>query len=132
MFGFFGTGPAGENQPGTTTPDAWAYGFVVAAAVAVAIRRRWPLPALALATAATAPYLIQGYPYGPILLSFAIAVYTVAGEPAAADGRDRGGDRPGADQRARVRDQRPRVRAGGLGRAGARGGVGRACPSRWV
>ena len=78
MFGFFGTGPAGENQPGTTTPDAWAYGFVVAAAVAVAIRRRWPLPALALATAATAPYLIQGYPYGPILLSFAIVVYTVA------------------------------------------------------
>jgi signal transduction histidine kinase len=44
----------------------------------VAIRRRWPLPALALATAATAPYLIQGYPYGPILLSFAIVVYTVA------------------------------------------------------
>jgi signal transduction histidine kinase len=78
VFGFFGTGPAGENQPGTTTPDAWAYGFVVAAAVAVAIRRRWPLPALALATAATAPYLIQGYPYGPILLSFAIVVYTVA------------------------------------------------------
>ena len=44
-------------------------------------------------------YLMRGYPYGPILLSFAVAVYTVARAPAAADGRDRGGDRPGADQR---------------------------------
>jgi signal transduction histidine kinase len=79
-FGFFGTGPAGENQPGTTPPDATAYALIIAAAVAVALRRRWPLPALALATAATAPYLMRGFPYGPILLSFAIVVYTVAAQ----------------------------------------------------
>jgi signal transduction histidine kinase len=80
VFGFFGTGAAGENQPGTTPPDATAYAFVVAVAIAVAFRRRWPLAALALATAATAPYLIQGYPYGPILVSFAVVVYTVAAD----------------------------------------------------
>jgi signal transduction histidine kinase len=80
LFGFFGTRGAGLNQPGTTPPDLLAYACVVAAALAVAVRRRWPLAALAVGTAATAPYLIQGYPYGPILLSFAIVVYTVAAD----------------------------------------------------
>ena len=45
---------------------------------ALIFRRRWPLIALFVTTAATSAYLIATYPYGPILVAFFIAVYTVA------------------------------------------------------
>lgn len=45
---------------------------------ALAVRRRWPLLTLAVTTVATSIYLIAGFPYGPILAAFFIAVYTVA------------------------------------------------------
>ncbi|MEU2611779.1 sensor histidine kinase [Micromonospora sp. NPDC007271] len=76
VFGLLGTGPAGLNQ-GVGTGRA-TYPLVVVAALALAGRRRWPLATLAVVTAATAAYLVLGYPYGPILISFFVAVYTVA------------------------------------------------------
>ncbi|MEV0430160.1 sensor histidine kinase [Micromonospora sp. NPDC050495] len=73
--GLVGTGPAGANE-GVDTGRA-TYPLVVVAALALGVRRRWPLVTLAAVTAATTAYLIFGYPYGPILLSFVVAVYTV-------------------------------------------------------
>ncbi|OKI89393.1 sensor histidine kinase [Micromonospora sp. CB01531] len=76
VIGLFGTAPAGLNQ-GVGTGRA-TYPLVVVAAIALAVRRRWPLATLAVVTAAATAYLVLGYPYGPILLSFFVAVYTVA------------------------------------------------------
>ena len=74
--GLLGTGPAGANE-GMSTGRA-TYPLVVVAALVLAVRRRWPLATLAAVTAAGTAYLVLGYPYGPILLSFFVAVYTVA------------------------------------------------------
>ncbi|MFI5833165.1 sensor histidine kinase [Micromonospora sp. NPDC051300] len=74
--GLAGTAPAGENQG--VHAGGVAYPPVVVAALALAVRRRWPLPTLAVVVAATTAYLMLGQPYGPILLSFFVAVYTVA------------------------------------------------------
>ena len=74
--GLAGTAPAGLNQGVHAGPAA--YPPVVVAALAVTVRRRWPLPTLAVVAAATTAYLMLGQPYGPILLSFFVAVYTVA------------------------------------------------------
>ncbi|MFG3418965.1 sensor histidine kinase [Micromonospora sp. NPDC047730] len=76
VIGLAGTAPAGLNQ-GVGTGRA-TYPLVAVAALAVAVRRRWPLVTLAVATAASTAYLVLGYPYGPILLSFLVAVYTTA------------------------------------------------------
>ncbi|WBB72317.1 sensor histidine kinase [Micromonospora sp. WMMD1128] len=74
--GLAGTAPAGENQGVHAGPAA--YPPVVVAALAVTVRRRWPLPTLAVVAAVTTAYLMLGQPYGPILLAFLVAVYTVA------------------------------------------------------
>jgi signal transduction histidine kinase len=58
--------------------DALAMILVAGAALPLIVRRRRPLITLAAATACVTAYLIIGYPYGPILLSFLVAVYTVA------------------------------------------------------
>ncbi|MEH0935021.1 sensor histidine kinase [Micromonospora psammae] len=74
--GLVGTGAAGAEQGVGTGPAT--YPLVVVAALALAVRRRWPLVTLAVTTAASTAYLVLGYPYGPILLSLFVAVYTVA------------------------------------------------------
>ncbi|WP_199517112.1 sensor histidine kinase [Nucisporomicrobium flavum] len=74
--GLSGTAPAGRNQ-GIDHIPAWAYGCVVAAALAMAFRRVHPTPALATTTAATGLYLLGGNPFGPVLLSLLVAVYTI-------------------------------------------------------
>jgi signal transduction histidine kinase len=76
VFGLVGTAPAGVNQGLSTGPAT--YPLVVVVALVLAVRRRWPLVTLAVAAAATTVYLVLGYPYGPILISFFVAVYTVA------------------------------------------------------
>lgn len=58
--------------------DALGIALVVAAALALAFRRRHPLATLVLSTVLTSTYLVVGYTYGPILVSFLIAVYTAA------------------------------------------------------
>ncbi len=75
-FGLFGTAPAGVNQGMPVGPAA--YPLVVVAALALALRRRWPLLTLAIVTGAVLSYLLLGNPYGPILVSLFVAVYTVA------------------------------------------------------
>jgi signal transduction histidine kinase len=52
--------------------------LVLAAALPLAVRRRWPLPVLAAAVGVTGTYLGLGFPYSPIMLVPAVAVYTVA------------------------------------------------------
>jgi len=58
--------------------DARGFALLVPAAVVLVARRWSPLLTLVATTALTTAYLLLEYPYGPILLAFAIAVYTVA------------------------------------------------------
>jgi signal transduction histidine kinase len=72
-----GFGWAAEQADGAAI-NGLGVGLVGATGLVLAVRRRWPLPTLAAATALTSSYLLLGYPFGLIFLSFAIAVYTVA------------------------------------------------------
>ncbi|HEX7744722.1 MAG TPA: sensor histidine kinase [Micromonosporaceae bacterium] len=76
--GFFATPLAGRNQPDAVPVDGLAYVLIAAAVAPLVVRRRWPLTALAVCTAAVSAYLVAGYPYGPILLTYVLAMYTVA------------------------------------------------------
>jgi len=82
LMGLFGSHFAQANQAenGTlrTPLDTLGYALIVAAAVAVAARRQWPIVTLLVVSGLASAYLIMGYPYGPILVSFSVAVYTVA------------------------------------------------------
>lgn len=77
-FGVVGTAGADDNTATDLPIDARGFGLVIAAAGILVVRRRWPLVTLATATILTWAYLILGYAYGPILVSFSVAVYTVA------------------------------------------------------
>ncbi|MEU6076068.1 sensor histidine kinase [Micromonospora sp. NPDC047074] len=77
VIGLGGTKASGVDQPDTVPVDRWAYVLVAGAAVALVLRRRWPVPVLLVVAAASSTYLVLDYPYGPILLSFAVAVYEV-------------------------------------------------------
>ncbi|MCF0096915.1 sensor histidine kinase [Micromonospora sp. MH99] len=78
VFGLLATGLAGDNQPGSRPVDVVCRALIVVAALALLLRRRAPVATLAVVTVATSTYLVLGYPYGPILLAFLLAVYTVA------------------------------------------------------
>ncbi len=58
--------------------DLGAVALMTLSAAVLAGRRRWPTSTLALVGPAVAVYLAVGYPFGPILLTVAVAVYTVA------------------------------------------------------
>ncbi|MGW3889394.1 sensor histidine kinase [Micromonospora chokoriensis] len=77
-FGLLATGLAGDNQPGSRPVDAACRVLIAVAALALLARRRAPVATLAVITVATSTYLVLGYPYGPILLTFLLGVYTVA------------------------------------------------------
>ncbi|WP_433267675.1 sensor histidine kinase [Micromonospora vinacea] len=77
-FGLLATGLAGDNQPGSRPVDAACRVLIAVAALALLVRRRAPVVTLAVVTVATSTYLVIGYPYGPILVTFLVAVYTVA------------------------------------------------------
>ncbi len=74
--GSFGTGPAAATQHGTAPP--LAYGLMVAACLPVVVWRVRPLWTLVATGAATLLYLGLGYPYGPILIALAVAIFGVA------------------------------------------------------
>ncbi|MEV4629317.1 histidine kinase [Micromonospora sp. NPDC049523] len=76
--GLLGTGPAGHNQDGTTAVSGWTYALVGVAAFALVVRRYRPVLTLGIVTVVVAGYLVLGFPYGPILISYLVAVYTVA------------------------------------------------------
>ncbi|SNT65247.1 Signal transduction histidine kinase [Asanoa hainanensis] len=84
LIGAFGSHFAQENQQATgtlrTPLDALAYGLIFAAAAVTLVRRRWPVSTLAVVAGMTAAYLIIGFPYGPILITLAVVIYTMAEE----------------------------------------------------
>lgn len=75
--GLIGTAPAGRNQGIPSVPD-WAYALVIIAALALALRRLLPVTVLAITTGAVCLYLLGDNPFGPIMLSLMIGVYSVA------------------------------------------------------
>jgi signal transduction histidine kinase len=77
-FGVVGTSFAQPPRGPELSVDAGGYALVAGAALALAVRRRWPPATLLLVAVLTAGYLAIGYPYGPIMLSFLVAVYTAA------------------------------------------------------
>ncbi|WP_244295886.1 sensor histidine kinase [Micromonospora orduensis] len=77
-FGLLATGLAGDNQPGSRQVDTVCRLLIAVAALALCVRRRVPVVTLAVVTVATSTYLLIGYPYGPVLLAFLVAVYSVA------------------------------------------------------
>jgi signal transduction histidine kinase len=67
-----------ELRTDDRSPDLLAVALVALAAGVTAARRRWPVPTLVVATAAVSAYLVIGYPYGPVLATVAVSVYSVA------------------------------------------------------
>jgi len=78
LFGYAGTLLVSGSPHASAPIDGPAIGLVEVASAAVAVRRRWPLQVLTAVTACTSVYLALGYAYGPILLTFMIAVYAAA------------------------------------------------------
>ncbi|MDG4785566.1 sensor histidine kinase [Micromonospora sp. WMMD1102] len=68
----------GRNMPGATEVDGWGYALIALGTLSLTVRRHRPIGTLALCTLAVSTYLVVGYPYGPMLLSYLVAVYTVA------------------------------------------------------
>jgi signal transduction histidine kinase len=68
----------GGIQPAARPVDALSNVLVVLAALPLAVRRVWPVATLAVTAAATTAYLLIGYPYGPVMVYLAIAVYSAA------------------------------------------------------
>ena len=71
-------GPTDAWSTADRSVDEVALILVGIAFAALLVRRRWPLLTLAISTAATATYLMMSYPYGLILVTFFVAVYTVS------------------------------------------------------
>ncbi len=78
VFGVVGTIGADDNTGADLSIDPRSLTLVLTGAAVLVLRRAWPLITLATATVLTSAYLILGYTYGPILVTFAVAVYTVA------------------------------------------------------
>jgi signal transduction histidine kinase len=75
----FGTEGAARYQPARRPLDALGIVLLLVAVAPLSVRRLAPLPALAAVTLTVAAYLAWGYPYGPILLVLAVALYSAGG-----------------------------------------------------
>jgi signal transduction histidine kinase len=72
-------GPVQQDAPAAISLDWFAFVLIGAAFAALAWRRRAPLATLGIVVAATATYVLRGYPAGyAIALPLVVAVYTVA------------------------------------------------------
>ena len=72
-------GPVQQDASGSVVLDWFAFVLIGAAFAALAWRRRAPLATLGIVAAATAMYVLRGYPAGyAITLPLVVAVYTVA------------------------------------------------------
>ncbi len=72
VVGSFG---AASNQPDRKAIDVLAVVLVLIGPIALALRDRWPLVAIAISVIAANVYVGFGYPYGPIFLSVAVALF---------------------------------------------------------
>jgi signal transduction histidine kinase len=73
-----GTVFAAVRQPTMRPLDALAFVLLLAGPAALSLRRRSPALMLPAAAAATLVYLVAGYPWGPVLLSLALAIVFTA------------------------------------------------------
>jgi signal transduction histidine kinase len=75
VFQIVGTFGASHNQPDRKAVDALAIVLVIAGPIALAVRDRWPVGALAVSIVAADIYIALGYPFGPIFVSVAVALF---------------------------------------------------------
>lgn len=68
-----GSTVAGRHQSGRVPLDAFGYLLLLLGPALLVLRRRWPVAAVAGSSAVTALYLVAGYPYGPVFVSWVIA-----------------------------------------------------------
>lgn len=73
-----GTVFASARQPDHRPLDLLAFALLLLGPAALSLRRRAPLAMLPLAAVATGAYLALGYPWGPVVLSFALALILTA------------------------------------------------------
>jgi signal transduction histidine kinase len=67
---------AAENQPEREPLDALGYALLVAGPTALLWRERYPVTVLWTVMIVTLAYLLSGYPFGPVVLSVILALYT--------------------------------------------------------
>lgn len=70
-------GRTGIFQPGTRPLDPAGYALIAVACLVLVGRRSFPVTTLMSASVAVAAFLSVGYPFGPVLIAVAVAVYTV-------------------------------------------------------
>jgi signal transduction histidine kinase len=58
--------------------DAVGLSLIALSGVSLVARNRWPAATLAVVALSVSSYLLLGYPYGPVMLCLAVAVYSVA------------------------------------------------------
>jgi signal transduction histidine kinase len=75
IFQVVGSFGAAHDQPDRRAIDAVALLLVLLGPAALAVRDRWPLAAAVAAVGATDVYIGLGYPYGPIFVSVAVALF---------------------------------------------------------
>ena len=66
---------AGRGQPDRDPVDAVAVALLAAGPLALLARRRYPVAVVWVVIGVTLAYMLLGYPYGPVLLSAALALY---------------------------------------------------------
>ncbi|MFN0030092.1 MAG: sensor histidine kinase [Acidimicrobiales bacterium] len=72
-----GTLGAADNQSGRRPIDAAAVAALLAGPLALAVRERWPRSAAVVSATAMIGYVAAGYPFGPIVVSFAVGLFFV-------------------------------------------------------
>lgn len=71
-----GTGLAARNQPDRESLDVLGRLLLLAGPAVLLVRRRHPVAALYAVVVVTLVYLGAGYPYGPVFLTVAVAVFS--------------------------------------------------------
>lgn len=73
-----GTAFAASHQDSGRPLDALAFALLLAGPAALLLRRRMPVLMLPLTFAAALAYLLAGYPWGPVVVSFAVSLVLTA------------------------------------------------------
>jgi signal transduction histidine kinase len=78
LFAFFGTEPAGRDQPLAAPVTAATYLLTTLAATALIFWRRYPMGVFVVTAALVATYLAWGFAFGPIMITGAVAAGLMA------------------------------------------------------